>query len=164
MQENPRYTPIEAFDIADMSEEQRDFAGGITDLYDAMIQYDPNRGVAYLGKLHGFGLIYDGLILSVGHPEMDERSAKALRDEVLGENFQGYAFGNPLGTPEQILVRQGPAIEEMWSVPVDFINWPYHFVNSPNAVFDSLDELSKRLDAYRRKTSGISWQRFNQPQ
>lgn len=163
MQENPRYIPIEVFDIADMSEEQRDFAGKITDLYNDMIQFDPNRGVAYLGKLHGFGLIYDGIILSVGHPEMDEKSAKALRDEVLGENFEGDALGNPLGTPAQILVRQETEeIWEMWVVPVDFINWQDHFVNSPNAVFDSLDELDKRLRAYRNKTSGFDQMGINE--
>lgn len=162
MQENPRYIPIEFFDAVDMSEKQRDFSDNVTDLYNAMIQFDPNRGLAYLGELHGFALIYDGAILSVGHPEMDEKSAKALRDDVMGENFEGDAFGNPLGTPEQILVRQGAVIEKMWGVPVDFIHWFEHFANSPNVVFDSLDELAKRLYAYRRKTSGSDQMGINE--
>ena len=120
-----------------------------------MVQYDPNGGVAYLGTLHGFDTFYDGIILSIGHPEMDEESAKALRDFILGENFQADAFGNPLGTPDQILVRQRAEIEEMWSVPVKLIYWPYHFMNSPDEVFDSLGKLAERLHAYRTKVSGF---------
>ena len=162
MKEGPKETPLDVLDVVDMSQRKEDFAGNITGLYNAMIQVNPNEGCVYLGKLHGFGLVYDGIILSVGHLEMDEKSTEALRDNILGEGFQGEAFGNPLGTPEQILVEQGEIIEEMWGVPVDFINWPDHFVNSPDVVFDSLNDLAKRLHAYRKKVSGFDKMKINE--
>lgn len=162
MTEIPKAFPIEAYDIADLSQERREFAGNTTALYNAMVLYDLNGGVEYLGKLHGFDTFYDGIILSVGHPEMEEKDAKALRDVVLGENIQGYEFGNPLGTPVQRLVKQGTVIEEMWSVPVEFINRLDHFMNSPDEVFDSLDELAKRLHAYKTKVSGFDQMGVNE--
>lgn len=162
MKENPRNIPIKDYDVADMSQRLRDFVGNITGLYNAMLQFDPNGGVIYLGTLHGFNTFYDGAILSVGFLEIDEKAARALRDNVLGENFEGDAFGNPLGTPKRMLVRQRAIIEEMWSVPADFIYWPDHFVNSPDAVFESLDELAKRLHAYRRKAGGFDQMETNE--
>lgn len=155
MTEKLKALPIEVYDVVDLSQERREFAGNTTGLYNAMVQYDPNGGVEHLGKLHGFHAIYGGITLSIGHSEMDEKDAKVLRDDILGENPQAYEAGNLLGIPNQILVRQGGVIEEMWCVPMEFIFWPDHFVNTPDVVFDSLDKLAERLHAYRTKASGF---------
>lgn len=155
MKENPKDIPIEAYDIVDMSQSGREFAGNTTDLYNAMVEYDSNGGAEYLGKLHGFNAVYDGIILSVGHLVMDEMSVESLRYAIFDEDFPDDGDGNRLGKPEQILVRLGTEVEEMWSVPVEFVNWPDHFMNSPDVVFDSLDKLAERLHAYRTKASGF---------
>lgn len=160
MTENPKDIPMEAFDIVDMSKRKRDFDGNIAGLYNEMIGFNLCDPTVYLGRLYGFDLIYDGIILSLGSLEMDEKAAKTLRDDVLGENFQGDAFGNPLGTPGQLLVQLGTTVVGMWSVPVSFINWPNHFQHSPDVVFECLDELGKHLQEYRRKVSGLDKMRM----
>lgn len=153
MKENP--VSILGIDVVDMPRTRKDFSGNITDLYNAMIQFNPNGASVSLGKLHEFELTYDGVILSVGSLEMDENSAKALRDYVLGENVTGDVFGNPLGTPQQIVITDEASLDKMWSVPIEFINWPNHFGNTPSVVLDSLEQLAKHLHAYRKKMAGF---------
>lgn len=137
---------MENGDIVDVPQIPQDFTNDIGALFDVMKKADPSTAT-YLGKLHEFDLIYDGITLDVGHTEMHEEAIKKLRSYFLEEYFTDNSF--PEGDTWNARLRQNGRIIRMWILSLEVFYSPNHFENSPDVVFSHLKEIAEKLGRYR---------------